>query len=174
MAKTRAVKESSVARLADKLKQGRGIVFADFTGLLVKDMQALRRELRKAGVYYEVVKKTLLKRSLVQAGLQDVPVEKIQGSVSLAVSESDETAPAKTLMGFVQKNDKVKVLGGVMDSSFIDEYKVKSLAALPGKQELLGRVAGSIASPLTGLLNVLQGNLRSFVQVLSQIQKIKQ
>lgn len=169
MAKSRATKESSVSRLTDQLKQGRGIVFADFTGLLVKELQELRRELRKAGIYYEVVKKTLLKRGLADAGFKEVSVDDLKGSVSVAVSEADEVIPAKTLVDFSKKYDKLKVLGGVMESKFIDDNKVKSLAQLPGKQELLGQLVGSVKAPLSGLVNVLQGNLRGLVQVLKAV-----
>lgn len=166
MAKTRSIKESSVSRVTDKLKQGKGIVFADFTGLFVKEMQELRAELRKAGIYYEVVKKTLLKKGLSDAGLADISIDKLKGSVSVAVSEEDEIVPAKTLVEFAKKHDKLQVLGGVMESKFIDDVKVKSLAQLPSKSELLGKLVGSINAPLSGLVGVLQGNLRGLVQVL--------
>jgi large subunit ribosomal protein L10 len=166
MAKTRAVKEKAVGRLIDQLKTGKGIVLADFTGLLVKELQQLRAELRRAGIYYEVVKKTLLKRSLTEAGLKDVPVDEINGSISLAVSQDDEVLPAKTLVDFSKKFEKLKVLGGVMQAQYIDEAKVKSLAQLPSKEELLAQVVGTIRAPLSGLVNVLQGNLRGLVQVL--------
>ncbi len=166
MAKTRTVKETSVARVTEKLKQGKGIVFADFTGLLVKEMQELRAELRKAGIYFEVVKKTLLKRGLADAGLSDISLDNITGSISVAVSEDDEIVSAKTLVDFAKKHDKLQVLGGVMESKFIDDGKVKSLAQLPSKPELLGKLVGSINAPLSGLVGVLQGNLRGLVQVL--------
>ena len=166
MAKTRTSKESAVGRVTDKLKSGKAVVFADFTGLLVKEMRELRAELRKAGVYYEVVKKTILKRGLKEAGLGSAEVDKLQGSISLAVSNEDEVAPAKTLVSFAKTHDKLRVLGGMMEKIFVDEGRVKSLASLPGKQELLGQLVGSLASPLTGFVQVLQGNLRGLVQVL--------
>ena len=173
MAKTRAVKESSVARLTDNLRQGKGIVFADFTGLLVKELQEMRRELRKAGIYYEVVKRTLLKRGLTDAGFKEVSVDKLAGSISVAVSPDDEVTPAKTIVGFTKKFDKLKVLGGILEHNYVDEAKVKALAQLPGKQELLGQVVGSLTAPLTGLVNVLQGNLRGLIQVLTAMQNAK-
>lgn len=171
MAKTRLSKETSVSRVTDKLKTGKGIVFADFTGLLVKEIQELRTELRKAGVYYEVVKKTILKRGLAGAGLNNVSVDELKGSVSVAVSNDDEVVPAKTLVAFAKNHDKLKVLGGVLASSYVDESRIKALAKLPGKQELLGKLVGSIQAPLAGLVNVLQGNIRGLVQVLKAISE---
>lgn len=174
MAKTRTSKEASVSRVTDKLKQGKGIVFADFTGLIVKEIQELRAELRKAGIYFEVVKKTLLKKGLSDAGLANISLDNIEGSVSVAVSEEDEIVPAKTLVDFSKKHDKLKVLGGVMESKFIDDIQVKSLAQLPSKTELLGKLVGTINAPLTGLVGVLQGNLRGLVQVLRAVSQKQQ
>lgn len=171
MAKSRSNKETSVGRITDKLKSSKGIVFADFTGLLVKEIQELRNELRKAGVYYEVVKKTILKRGLTEAGLQNISVDELKGSVSVAISSDDEVIPARTLVTYAKTHDKLKVLGGVLESNFVDESKVKSLALLPGKQELLGKLVGSIQAPLSGLVNVLQGNIRGLVQVLKSMSE---
>ncbi|OHA55946.1 MAG: hypothetical protein A2388_00185 [Candidatus Veblenbacteria bacterium RIFOXYB1_FULL_43_13] len=60
-----------------------------------------------------------------------------------------------------------------MGHNYVDEAKVKALAQLPGKQELLGQVVGSLTAPLTGLVNVLQGNLRGLIQVLTAMQNAK-
>ena len=169
MAKSRQAKEAAVARMSQQLKAGRGIVFADFTGLLVKELQELRVALRQAGVYYEVVKKTLLKRGLSDAGLTNISVDGLGGSVSVAVSREDEVAPAKTLIDFAKTHDKLKVFGGVLENNYVEADKIKFLAKLPSKPELLGQLVGSIKAPLTGLVNVLQGNLRGLVQVLKAV-----
>ncbi|MBI5466479.1 MAG: 50S ribosomal protein L10 [Candidatus Kerfeldbacteria bacterium] len=166
MAKTRQVKEQSVAEVAALLKAARGLVFADYTGLSVKELQELRRELKAHGVSYEVAKKTLLARALKQAGLESISVANLHGGVSLAVSPTDEVEPAKVLNSFAQSHDQLKLLGGILESGFIDAVKVKELALLPARDELLGKLVGSLSSPLAGLVNVLRGNLRGLVQVL--------
>jgi large subunit ribosomal protein L10 len=166
MAKTRASKETAVERITDKLRAGKAVVFADFTGLLVKEMRELRVELRRAGVYYEVVKKTILKRALQKAGLKAAEVDNLQGSISLAVGMDDEVAPAKILAAFAKTHDKLRLLGGIIENNFVAESKVKSLAQLPARTELLGQLVGALQSPLNGLIQVLAGNLRGLVQVL--------
>lgn len=150
----------------------KGIVFADFTGLLVKEMQELRRELRKAGIYYEVVKKKLLDRSLKDSKIQ-VSGPELSGSVSVAASSTDEVEPAKILAEFAKKHEKLQLLGGILDGGFVDGGRVKELAKLPGKQELRSRLVGSLASPLRGMVGVLQGNLRGLVQVLKAVSEKK-
>lgn len=169
MAKTRQAKEKVLSEVAAFLKKAKGLVFADYAGLTVKDMQELRRTLRSKGVSYEVVKKTILRRGLKEVGFDKVNVDNLKGMVSIAVSESDEVEPAKQVMAFAKTHEKFQVLGGILETNFVDAAKVKELAKLPGKQELLGQLVGTIAAPISGLVNVLQGNLRGLVQVLSQI-----
>jgi large subunit ribosomal protein L10 len=169
MAKTRQAKEKVLSEVAAFLKKAKGLVFADYAGLTVKDMQELRRTLRSKGVSYEVVKKTILRRGLKEVGFDKVNVDNLKGMISVAVSESDEVEPAKQVMAFAKTHEKFQVLGGILETNFVDAAKVKELAKLPGKQELLGQLVGTIAAPISGLVNVLQGNLRGLVQVLSQI-----
>lgn len=169
MAKTRQAKEKVLSEVAAFLKKAKGLVFADYAGLTVKDMQELRRTLRSKGVSYEVVKKTILRRGLKEVGFDKVNVDNLKGMVSIAVSESDEVEPAKQVMIFAKTHEKFQVLGGILETNFVDAAKVKELAKLPGKQELLGQLVGTIAAPISSLVNVLQGNLRGLVRVLSQI-----
>ncbi|MFA4936693.1 MAG: 50S ribosomal protein L10 [Patescibacteria group bacterium] len=171
MAKTRQKKESLVAEVAVMLKDVKGAVFADFTGLTVKEMKELRKGLREQGIAYEVLKKTLLTKSIKEAKLENISVDKFVGSVSLAASSEDEVAPAKILVNFAKTHEKLKVLGGIMNRNFIELEQVLTLAKLPSKQELLGQLVGTIAAPVTGLVRVLSGNIRGLVQVLSTLYK---
>ncbi len=166
MAKSKQKKSEEVQNLTAALKGAKGVVFADFTGLVVKEAEQLRRELRKAGVTFQVVKKTLLKRVLEAVGLTDVSVDGMKGSVSVAASASDEVEPAKQLAVFLKGHEKLQLLGGVLEQQFVDAGRVAEIAKLPGKQELRARLVGSLASPMRGLASVLQGNLRGLVQVL--------
>jgi len=87
----------------------------------------------------------------------------------VAFGYQDEVAPAKILNDFAKNNEHLKILGGILENKFIDKMSVISLAKLPSKQELLGQLVGTIAAPMSGMLNVLQGNLRGLVRVLSII-----
>ncbi|MBU1039352.1 50S ribosomal protein L10 [Patescibacteria group bacterium] len=166
MAKSRSSKVATANSLSQSLTTAKGIVMADFTGLGVKDLQELRKILRDKGISYEVVKRTVLKRSLVSAGLKEASeVSLPNGSVSLAVSQVDEVEAAKLLADYGKSHDKFKILGGILEKVFVNADKVNELAKLPSKQELLGQVVGTIAAPLSGFVNVLQGNLRGLVQV---------
>ncbi len=171
MAKTKQQKEILVAQTLQMIKGAKGGVFADFTGLTVKEISELRRLLKTQGIEYEVLKKTLLAKSLEATTVTGLAADNFTGSVSLAISSSDEVTTAKTLVEFAKKHDKLQILGGLMNQSFISQEQVKILARLPGKPELLGQLVGSLASPLSGLARVLVGNLRGLIQVLSALAK---
>lgn len=174
MAKSRASKEQSMSTVRDMLVDAKGVVLADFTGLTVKDMQALRRELRKEGLSYEAVKKTVFVKALNEVGMPEaVDMKAINGSLSVAVSKTDEVAAARAVSAFAKTHDKLKILGGILEKSFIATAKVKNLANLPSKQQLLGQVVGTIQAPVSGFVRVLQGNLRGLVYALKAIQEKK-
>lgn len=171
MAKTKQQKLDITTNVTKMLAEAKGVVFADFTGLTMKEMTELRKNLRAEGVEYEVIKKTLLKRALADAKLSDIAEQQFAGSISVATSSADEVIPAKVLVAFAKNHNKLQVVGGVLEKSFIDPSRVKTIALLPGKQELLGQVVGTIAAPISGFVRVLVGNLRGLVQVLSALAK---
>ena len=164
-------KKDIVKDLAEQIKSAKAGVFSDFSGLGAKEIQSLRQTLRKEGVSYKVVKLTLVKKALRLAGLD---AAKFNFAVPVSVSlSSDETAAAKLLQDFAKKHEQLKIVSGILDSKIIDASAVKTLAALPGKQELRGQLVYVIASPLRGFVSVLSGNLRGLVNVLSAIKDAK-
>lgn len=166
MAKSKVAKAASAASVTAALKGARGAVVVDYTGLTVKESQELRRALRAQGVAFEAMKKTILKRALNEAGLNDVSVDGLMGSLGLATSSQDEVEPAKLTAAFAKTHEKLKLLAGILERKLIPAQEVLVLSKLPSKHELLGQVVGTLAAPLTGFVNVLQGNLRGLVQIL--------
>ena len=171
MAKSRAQKEATVNLLTSMLKEARGVVFADFTGLTVAEMQELRKNFRAEKIEFEVVPKTILDRALKAVGLSSVTPKAWQGSVSVATSQTDEISPAKVVAAFAKAHDKLKVHGGVLNKSWADMAQVKVLSKLPSKQELLGQLVSVMSGSMRGLVTVLQGNIRGLVQVLNAMAK---
>lgn len=172
MPKTRKQKEETLASLTEKFRSMRSVVFANFEKLPVKDIEALRKELKKAGVVYTVAKKTLLRLAFKNAGIAVDP-KTIAGNFATVIGVTDEVAPAKILQGFAKDHENLKVLAGVLEGKLLDAKAVKALAALPGKNELLARLVGSINAPVSGFVNVLAGNLRGLVTVLGAIKDKK-
>jgi large subunit ribosomal protein L10 len=173
MPKTRQQKEVAVESLTNNLKQAKGAVFANFQGLTVAATENLRNLCHQEKVKMLVVKKTLVKRAFSQTGLETIDPEAFKGGVATFTSMTDEVTPAKLVSDFAKKNEAVVVFGGLLEGKFIDQMMVKNLSSLPGKQELLSKLVGSLNAPLSGFVNVLAGNLRGLVSVLNNIKQAK-
>ncbi len=167
MPKTKQQKQATVASLTNGLKAGKGVVFANFQGLTVAEAEELRKNCRQEDVTFLVAKKTLLKRACQDLALDNINPKSFTGGVATFVGLIDEVTPAKIVNTFAKTHEVVSIFGGLLEGKFIDAAMVKSLANLPGKQELLSRVVGSLNAPLFGLVNVLAGNLRGLAQVLN-------
>lgn len=174
MAKTRAKKETEIAVIAKGLKDAKSVVFADLSKLKVSDSTILRRNAKKENISIVTAKKTLLRVALKEAGLTSIDADSFKGSVALILGLNDEVAPAKVFEAFRKDRENALLLGGLFQSRLMSIDEIKTLAKLPSKQELLGRVVGSINAPLSGLVNVLQGNLRGLVCALNAIKDSKQ
>jgi len=168
---TKNQKEILIKEIAERLAKTKAVVFADYTGLSVSKITDLRRKLKVQNGELKVAKKTLVGLAFKKAGFDGVETKKMSGQVAVAFGYQDEIAPAKVIYDFAKKENKLKILGGIIESKFIEAASVLNLAKLPSRQELLAKAVGSIAAPLSGMVNVLQGNLRGLVQVLAQIKK---
>ena len=166
MAKTRVKKEEIIAGLDQKIADMKSAVIVDYQGLKVKDIEELRSTLRKQNVSFNVSKNTLTKIALTKGGIEfDEGVFK--KPVAIAFAMDDEVAPAKEIALFAKKNEAIEILGGILERKFIDESMVRKLAALPTKDQLRAKLVGTIAAPLSGMVNVFAGNIRGLVNVLN-------
>ncbi|PIP26132.1 MAG: 50S ribosomal protein L10 [Candidatus Moranbacteria bacterium CG_4_9_14_3_um_filter_40_7] len=165
---TKLQKKSLIKDWSEKIKTAKAVVFADFKGFPVKEMMALRKELRKAGVEMKVLKKTLMRLALKEAGVE-MDVRKMEGQISLAVSPKDEIAAAKIIFQAAKANENLKITGGLLGRKEMSVPEINAMAILPSKEELLAKLTGSLNAPLSGLVNVLAGNLRGLVQTLRAI-----
>lgn len=171
MAKTRQQKEIEVQALTDRLQRMKVAVFATSGGLKVKDVTALRSQLRQNQIDFMVAKKTLLKRALAAANMSGIDVSGIQASFGLAFGFTDEVAPAKLLAQFAKNHEALTFLGGIMNGSFVPAEQIEALAKLPTRDQLRGQLVGTLAAPLSGLVNVLVGNLRGLVRVIDAVRE---
>lgn len=169
MAISRQTKEAQVAELADLLGSAKLTAFAAYQGLTVKQLQSLRRAAREAGVTIKVVKNRLVRVAMGQTEqLKDLDTSAMTGQLLYAVSSEDEVAPAQVLATFAKENDALHLLGGFdATGTMLGEADIKALASLPTKDQLRGMLVGTIAAPLSGFVNVLAGNVRGVLNVLS-------
>jgi large subunit ribosomal protein L10 len=166
----RLEKEKKVAEIKEDLSKANIIVFTDYRGLSVAQMNKLRRALQQEGGKYKVVKNTLTKIAARETGLEHIE-EYLEGPIGIAYGFDDPLAPVKTLVKFAKEYDNLSLKGGVLENKILDEAGLKRLSELPSKEVLLAKTLGCFQAPLSGLLNVLQGNLRKLVYVLQAVKE---
>ncbi len=172
-AKVLETKKAMVAELADKMKNAKGGVLVDYKGINVDQDTKLRRAMREAGVEYSVIKNTLIRFAANEVGFEELdPL--LNGTTSVAISLTDPVAPAKIISEFVKTNkDVLKVKAGFVEGKVIDVQGVSALAELPSKEVLIAKVLGGFNAPISGFVNVLNGNIRGLVVALNAIAEQK-
>lgn len=165
---TRKEKEQSVTQLVDKFGRAQSVILADFQGLTVADMNHLRRTAREAGVEFEVVKNTLAALATRRVGIEGLE-RMLVGPTGVAFGYEDPVAPAKVLARFGRERREIPFKGGYLPGKILSLDEVKSLAALPGRQELLGQLAGVLQAPMAGLHRVLIGTIRGLAIALNRV-----
>jgi len=149
----------------------KSLVFADFTGLKVKDLSSLRKKMKDKECELKVAKKTLIALLLKEKKLES-DVRKMKGEILLGFGYKDEVMPFKVLYDFGKSTENLKILAGIIGQNLYTKEKALEIAQLPSGQELMGKLVYLMKSPLSGLHNVLQGNLRNLIYVLSKISKV--
>jgi len=169
MAKTKEQKKNTLEEIKKKIDKQKSIIFVDFSGLKVEDMFALRKSLKKIEGELKIAKKTIIKLALEEKGL-NIEEEKLKGEIGLVFGYKDEISPSKAVYEVCQRNPNLKILGGFLENDFRGAEDFITLAKLPSRKELLGRLTGSLASPLTGFVRALEYNLKGLIYILSAIK----
>lgn len=173
MPKTKDQKQKLVENYAEKLSRSKSVVFTDYRGLTMKVLSDLRNKLAGQDAEFTVTKNTLLDLALKKAAMPKLSEEMETGPIATLFSYEDEVSPIKTLVKILKDAQTGKIKGGILDTELMDAVTITRLANLPGKQELQAKVVGSLASPLYGIVGVLQANLRNLVYALDQIRIAK-
>ncbi len=169
----REEKNQIVADVAKVAGRARGMFFTDFTGLTVEEATELRREFRKSGIDYRVVKNTLIQKALENVTGYDTIYPKLVGPTGVAFAFDDPVAPAKIIRKFSEKHNKLSLKVCVLEREVYDGSKLDELARLPGRKEMMAGILGSIQAPLAGVPSVIQAVVRDLVSVIGEIEKKK-
>lgn len=174
MAITRERKTELVDEYIEKLGKSKAVIVTEYRGLTVKQIEGLRRDLRNHDGEMAVSKNTLMLRALEQVGMP-APESLFKGPVSVTFCYGDLAAPAKTLAKWAKDTKILAPRGGIIGQSVFDATGVQALTELPGREQLLAQVVGTLQAPLAGLVNVLSGPMRGFVTVLNaRAQKLEE
>ena len=149
------LKKPVVEEISTLLKDAKSAVIVDYRGLTVEQDTKLRRNLREAGISYKVYKNTMLK--LATDGTDYAKLNELfEGPTALAVSNEDATAPARVLFNFTKEAKALELKGGIVEGEFYDANTIQAIATIPSREELLGRLFGSMQSPITNFARVIK------------------
>ncbi len=167
----RDTKIETVQSLDDKVTRAKTMAFVDYQGLTVNQISSLREKIKTVGGEVIVAKNTLMKRALENQKFPDSG-QNLTGPTATVFSYNDEVAAVKQIADFA------KTLGGIPKFKFgffghdlLDSAGITALSKIPSRPELQAKVVGALASPLYGIVNVLQANIRNLAVVLSEISK---
>lgn len=170
-ASRRPFKDEQIAMIRERFSRATSAVFLDPRNINVETVTALRARFREKGVEYKVVKNTLVSKALVGTPYAGVNVDNfLVGMTGIAWSYEDPTIAAKILKAFRkenEKNEKVTIKGGVLESAVFPADKVESdLATMPGKDELRGMLLATMLAPAQSFVRQLQAPMQNLVFAL--------
>ncbi len=148
------LKQPIVAEISELLNGAASVVAVDYRGLTVAQDTELRKQLRDAGVVYKVYKNTMIKRAAEGTDYAALDPN-LEGPTAIAVSKDDATAPARLLAEFAKKADKLEMKGGIVEGTYYDAKGIQVIATIPSREVLLGRLLGSMQSPIANFARVL-------------------
>lgn len=164
-------KKESVKKLKDCIDKAKIAVIADYKGFNVKEMTDLRKLLYKEDAEYKIVKNTVLSRA-VDSAYPDLQ-KHMQGTTAILLGYKDAVAPLKIMVDFLKEIEKGAVRAGVIENAFVGQEDLIKISKLPGRDVLLAKLVGSMKSPMSGLVNVMQGTIRSLVYALNAYKEKK-
>ena len=165
--KTKQQKQEILNQLAEHLAKQQAMMFVSYKGLKVGDMTSLRNQLKEAGAKLVVSKKTLLSKVLREKKI-DENLKGMEGQIGTIFAFDDPFAPMKIAYAFGKTNGNLKILGGYFENELQNAANIVAIANLPSREELLSRLVGTMAFPMSGFVSVLQGNIKGLMTVLTR------
>jgi len=164
--------KEQVVALTEKLEKARAIYFTDYLGLDVSSVTELRKIFFEEDIEFHVAKNTLIKLAAENnkiKGLEDF----LSGPTALAISYDEPTKPAKVIKKFAKEHDKPEVKGILFEGEVLQNDSFDSIASLPSREELLSHFVGTIQSPLSGVVRILNASMSNMVYLLTNLKDLK-
>jgi large subunit ribosomal protein L10 len=169
----RPEKVQAVAEIRERLENSRAVFLTEYRGLSVKDVQDLRRSLRRAGADYKVVKMTLAKLAAGAAGIEGLD-EFLAGPTALAFADEDAVATAKALKEFSKANEAFVLKAAYLAGEILTPEEVSKLADVEPREVLLAKIAGAARAPLYKAAGMFGSFTRDAASVFAQLLEMKE
>ena len=148
------LKKPVIDEISEVVKDAQGVVLVDYRGLTVEQDTILRKQLREAGITYKVYKNTMMNFAFKGTDLEALAPH-LEGPSAIAVSKEDATAPARVIVKFAKDAPQLELKAGVIEGVLYDAKGIAEVAKIPGREELLSRLLGSLQSPVANFARVL-------------------
>ncbi|HAW59980.1 MAG TPA: 50S ribosomal protein L10 [Actinobacteria bacterium] len=168
----RPEKVAIVKEIKEKLQRAQGVILTDFRGLDVHELNDLRRKVGEEDAEYKIFKNTLV-RIAAKESKQEELEKYLVGPTAFAFGYGDVLSLIKTIANFSSEHDALQIKAGILEGEIIDAAKIKALASLPPREELLARLLGSLGSSFGGLVSVLAGPMRDLLGTLNAVVQQK-
>lgn len=165
----RPEKVAVVDEVRSRLDDATATVLTEYRGLTVTELAELRANLRVTSAEYKVVKNTLTKRAVADAGL-DVPDAMLVGPTAITFCAGDPVATAKVLRAFAKDHPSLVVKGGILDGRLLDATETMKLADLASREETLATIAGMLGTLLAAPARLAKANLDKVARVLGALE----
>lgn len=159
-------KIDTVSLLTDRISRAKALIFVDYRGLKHKQIEELRKNLKKLSAEFTIAKNRLMKRALGK----DI---ELTDTTATLFSYEDEVAPLKELLKYIKAAGAGKTKGGILGQTLLSDTDVTRLAGLPTRQILLSQLASQLNAPVQGLHYALSWNLQKFVYALNAVKSKK-
>lgn len=161
-------KERLVAEIKDRLTSSNGLILADYRGLSVKEMRALRTSLKDTGSEATVYKNSLAQIAVRELGLPNLD-EFLAGPTVFVFTPGDPVATAKALLGFAKENKIFAFKGGLIEGDVVSADAVKAIAALPSREELIAKLMGTMLNPIRGFMAMANAPAGAFARAVKAV-----
>ena len=148
------LKKPIVDEIANSIKDAQAVVLVNYSGLTVEQDTIMRKELREAGINYKVYKNTMMNRAFEGTACEELR-QHLEGTNALAISETDDTRSRVILAKFAKQYPALELVAGIVEGNYNDQAGIMALSQVPSREELLGKLLGSIQSPIANFARVL-------------------
>lgn len=161
-----------VEKYSEKFKDAKGIYLADFSGMDVHTVTAMRKQFRESEIEYKVLKNRLAKRALNNAGISELD-EYLKGVNAYIIDYADPVSPAKIIKDFNKKKEILQLRAVFVEGKVLSSEEAKKLADLPSREALLSQFVGLLQAPMTKFAGTLQASMQKLVRTLDAVKENK-
>lgn len=159
-----------VQDIEQQAKGCKGLIVTSFKAMKTVEFNEMRQKLRSLHSEYHVVKNSLTRIALRNAGMAAL-ADALQGPSAIVVERGDAIAATKAVFEFAKSHENLKINGGYFEGKILTGAELKAMASLPSREVLLATLLGTLQAPMVNLVSVLQAPVRDLASVLGQIAK---